>query len=318
MNYAAAFPSSSSDHEVGSSSEDSDEVDETLVRELRESLHFCVGKICRAEEEVAAKIIGDNDNSDDDDIMATSSSKKVDTIMSKEAIAALTELVYHYSTSSLANDLTAFSNHANRRTVKVDDVLLVARKEKHILAELQRKLQSTAIGQWSNKGNSTTTTAAAAGKKKTKKTNSNNNNTARKSPKPPLVNSGKKKTTKTKSSSMLLDSSSSSSSSSSDSDIDSMVKIRQRRRLDLKQKNLNKTAFGQGARNNNKDDDDDDSSSDSSSSSSDDGLDLKMGKTSSKSSDKMKMTCKNNPKNRATVDTEDDNMVIDLQDSDSC
>ena len=150
--YAASFPSSSY-HEDGSSSDDS-EVDETLVRELRESLHFCVGKICRAEELAAARD-GDANKDDDesDNGMTTSISKKTDTVMSKEAISALTELAYHYSTSSLANDLCAFSNHANRRTVKADDVLLVARKEKHILAELKRKVAaSQPPAEASNKG----------------------------------------------------------------------------------------------------------------------------------------------------------------------
>ncbi len=314
MNYAAAFPSSS-DHEGNSSSSEDSEVDETLIRELRESLHFCVGKICRAEELAAAKEKdGDNDDDDDsDDGMSTTSAtaQKTDTVMSKEAIAALTELVYHYSTSSLANDLNAFSNHANRRTVKADDVLLVARKEKHILSELKRKLaasQPAAVVQSSNKGgNSTTKTTAAAGRRNKKNTNKNSNNT-RKSPNNPLFNSAKKKTT-TKSKSMLLDSSSSSSSSSSsDSDVDPVERIR-KRRLELKQKNLNKTAFDQSARNNNNDDD----SSDSSSSSSD-GLGLTLGKSKTNISKYKKQARSNKPNNR-TVDKEDD-MVIDLQDSD--
>lgn len=291
--YAASFPSSS-DHEDGSSSDDS-EVDETLVRELRESLHFCVGKICRAEELAAARD-GDANKDDDesDNGMTTSISKKTDTVMSKEAISALTELAYHYSTSSLANDLCAFSNHANRRTVKADDVLLVARKEKHILAELKRKVAaSQPPAEPSNKGGNSTAKAAAVGSKKKKNTNN-----AKKTSNP-LFNSNKKKAAKSKSKSMMLDSSSSSSSSDSDSDagLDPMEKIRQRR-LELKQKNLNNTAFDR-AKNND----------DSSSSSSSDGLDFSISK--SKTNGKKKGS--NKPK--GTFDTQDD-MVIDLADSD--
>jgi len=290
--YAASFPSSS-DHEDGSSSDDT-EVDETLVRELRESLHFCVGKICRAEELAAARE-GNRDDDESDNGMTTSISKKTDTVMSKEAIAALTELAYHYSTSSLANDLCAFSNHANRRTVKADDVLLVARKEKHILAELKRKVAaSQPAAESGNKGGNSTAKAAAAGSKKKK----NTNNTRKTSN--PLFNSNKKKAAKSKSNSMMLDSSSSSSSSDSDSDVgvDPMEKIRQRR-LELKQKNLNNTAYDR-AKNN------DDSSSSSSSS---DGLDFSIGKSTTNS--KMK----GSSKSKGTVDTQDD-MVIDLADSD--
>eukprot|EP00984_Skeletonema_dohrnii_P007477 scaffold2707_cov90-Skeletonema_dohrnii-CCMP3373.AAC.9 len=284
--YAASFPSSS-DHEDGSSSSDDTEVDETLVRELRESLHFCVGKICRAEELAAAS---NQDDDESDNGMTTSISKKTDTVMSKEAIAALTELAYHYSTSSLANDLCAFSNHGNRRTVKADDVLLVARKEKHILAELKRKVAaSQPAAESGNKGGNSTAKAAAAGSKKKK----NTNNTRKTSN--PLFNSNKKKAAK----SMMLDSSSSSSSDSdSDVGVDPMEKIRQRR-LELKQKNLNNTAYDR-AKNN------DDSSSSSSSS---DGLDFSIGKSTTNS--KMK----GSSKSKGTVDTQDD-MVIDLADSD--
>jgi len=292
--YAASFPSSS-DHEDGSSSDDT-EVDETLVRELRESLHFCVGKICRAEELAAARE-GDKDDDESDNGMTTSISKKTDTVMSKEAIAALTELAYHYSTSSLANDLCAFSNHANRRTVKADDVLLVARKEKHILAELKRKVAaSQPSAEPSNKGGNSTAKTAAAGSKKKK----NTNNTKKTSN--PLFNSNKKKAAKSKSKSMMLDSSSSSSSSDSDSDVrvDPMEKIRQRR-LELKQKNLNNTAYDR-AKNN-------DDSSSSSSSSSSDGLDFSIGKSKTNSKKK------GSSKPKGTVDTQDD-MVIDLADSD--
>ena len=286
MNYGASFPSSSSDNEKSDSSEEDNEVDETLVRELRESLHFCVGKICRAEELAAVNEVGGNNGNDSEecDGMSTSSStKKTRTVMSKEAIGALTELVYHYSTSSLANDLCAFSNHSNRRTVKADDVLLVARKEKHILAELKRKIKADQP------------TVAAAGRK-TKKSAANKKKSSRKtsSSKKPLFNSGKKKK------SMLLDSSSSSSSNSdSDSDIDPMERIRQRR-LELRQKNLNNTAFG--CNNNTKDDDDS-----SNSSSSSDGLELNI------TSGKEKKKRSNNPKR--TVDAQNDDMVIDLQDS---
>ena len=59
------------------------------------------------------------------------------TTMTKSAIQTLTELTYLYATTTLANDLVAFSHHANRRTINPDDVLLVARKNEDLLKGLK-------------------------------------------------------------------------------------------------------------------------------------------------------------------------------------
>lgn len=302
MNYAASFSSPSDQEDNSSSSSDDDnEVDETLVRELREALHFSIGKICRAEELAAAQEIENDgdDGSNNDGMMTTTTTKKTNTVMTKDAIVALTELVYHYTTSSLANDAVAFSNHANRRTVKAEDVLLVVRKDKQILAELKRKMKP-AESTSSKRGNNSTAVGSGKTKKKTNATKNSN----------PLFNSGKKestakataKATKTKSMRDMMFSSS--SSSSSDSDEDTMKRIRQRP-SELKQKNLNNTAFDCANKN-------DDSSSSSSSSS--DGLEFtNIGTKSTTKNDNGK---KKRSINQKRNDTEEDDMVIDLADSD--
>ena len=65
--------------------------------------------------------------------------------MTRSAIQTLTELTYLYATMSLANDLVAFSVHANRRTITPDDVLLVARKNEELLTKLKDYASSTNI-----------------------------------------------------------------------------------------------------------------------------------------------------------------------------
>lgn len=109
------------------------EMSDELMKERRKAddedhsilsaLQFSVGKICHEQQSNSSS--------------ASSDSKK--TKMSPEAISVLTELTYQYVTRSLANDLVAFSLHANRKTVNVDDVKLVARKDPHrLLPELER------------------------------------------------------------------------------------------------------------------------------------------------------------------------------------
>lgn len=89
-------------------------------RDIRAALHFAVGRICREEQ---------------DDESGRENAPR----MSSRAIAALTELTYQYATTSLASDLVCFSKHANRRTINVDDVKLVARKNpERLLASLER------------------------------------------------------------------------------------------------------------------------------------------------------------------------------------
>ena len=80
-------------------------------RQVRESLQYAVAKICAQDG---------------------------DTHVSVEAARVIAELVYLYATAPLANDLASFASHANRRTVSVDDVLLVARKDPN---GLQKKLK---------------------------------------------------------------------------------------------------------------------------------------------------------------------------------
>ena len=74
--------------------------------EMRAALQVAVAQICTSED--ATKHDGAQ--------------------MTTSAILTLTELTYLYATTSLANDLVAFSQHASRRTITPDDVLLVARK----------------------------------------------------------------------------------------------------------------------------------------------------------------------------------------------
>ena len=125
LNDVASSSSSSqdSDEDRSGSSSCDHEVDEGLAYEVRTALHLNVGKICRAEDEKESSADGNTNPS---------------FTMNKEAIVALTDLTYHYSTSLLAKDLLTFSKHAKRQTVKTDDVLLMARKDKGMAAELKR------------------------------------------------------------------------------------------------------------------------------------------------------------------------------------
>lgn len=87
-------------------------------RDIRAALQYAVAQICMEEE------------------MSDAS-----THMSSHAVQALSELVYQYSTRCLSNDLAAFARHASRRTITLDDVQLVARKDPE---GLQAKLMSFA------------------------------------------------------------------------------------------------------------------------------------------------------------------------------
>jgi histone H3/H4 len=86
--------------------------------ELRAALQVAVAQICTSQEDGGAP-------------------------MTRSAIQTLTELTYLYATTSLANDLVAFSVHANRRTIVPDDVLLVARKNEELLTKLKDYASST-------------------------------------------------------------------------------------------------------------------------------------------------------------------------------
>ena len=106
---------------------------------IRSALHFAVGRICEQEE--------------DDDLDAAR--------MSSTAVESLAELVYQYATTSLANDLVAFSKHAGRKTVTVDDVKLAIRKDKKTHDSLGRFCEKKGLA-------SSTSSAAARGRKKKK------------------------------------------------------------------------------------------------------------------------------------------------------
>mmetsp|Transcript_20576 Transcript_20576/g.43023 ORF Transcript_20576/g.43023 Transcript_20576/m.43023 type:complete len:538 (-) Transcript_20576:91-1704(-) len=78
-------------------------------------------------------------NSANADDVGDAATAKALAIMSQEALTALTDLTFHYATTLLANDLASFCQHAHRKTVKVDDVLLAVRKDGDgIGADLQR------------------------------------------------------------------------------------------------------------------------------------------------------------------------------------
>mmetsp|Transcript_1546 Transcript_1546/g.3296 ORF Transcript_1546/g.3296 Transcript_1546/m.3296 type:complete len:313 (-) Transcript_1546:412-1350(-) len=221
LNDVASSSSSSSPSQSDQEDDSSDqEVDENLAYELRSALHLAVGKICRAEDKAA---------------MDAESSPAF--TMSKDAIVALTDLAYHYSTSLLANDLVAFSKHAKRQTVKTDDVLLMARKDKKgMLAELKRVMDENpdvyTEGTKKPKARLKSSVAAAARKKVSAKISKRSN-------------SKSKDTTKKGKQSIGSSSSSSSSSSDDDSHGDDALKIR-RRKLELERKNLHKSAFRSG------------------------------------------------------------------------
>ena len=108
---------------------------------VRSALHFSVGRICEQEED------------DDPDVGAR---------MSSDAVGSLAELVYQYATTSLPNDLVAFSQHAGRKTVTVDDVKLAIRKDKRTHDSLCRFCERKGLG------SSTTSSGAAKSRKKKK------------------------------------------------------------------------------------------------------------------------------------------------------
>eukprot|EP00979_Chaetoceros_neogracilis_P010246 scaffold2408_cov279-Chaetoceros_neogracile.AAC.42 len=81
-------------------------------KELQNALHMAVGTICRQQD------ISTNDITPAGPTPQTSN----------EAIECITQMTFHYATKCLAKDLVAFCKHANRKTITVDDVKLVARK----------------------------------------------------------------------------------------------------------------------------------------------------------------------------------------------
>ena len=237
MNSLASSSSSSDSSTSQSEGENDDssdhEVDENLAYEIRSALHLTVGNICRAEENTERR---DADSGSRSDSSPTCT-------MSKEAIVALTDLTYHYSTSLLANDLVSFSKHAKRQTVKTDDVLLVARKDKRgMLSELKKiiadnpdvytegakkKKSTKAKSNARSKSNSGTTTAG----KKSGKGNDKSNQRSDSKKSKGTTKRGKKQNSRIRSSS---------SSSSSSSSEDEVIKMRRNKQAQRKRESLNK------------------------------------------------------------------------------
>ena len=98
--------------------DDDDVLQKKEEDELFESLQYAVGSICQMV-----------DDSNDDGVVVG---------MSWNAIRTLTELVYNYTTNIMSQDLVSFSEHANRKTITLDDVKLMARKNP---ANLYNQLQ---------------------------------------------------------------------------------------------------------------------------------------------------------------------------------
>jgi len=121
---------------------------------VRSALHFAVGRMCEREED------------DDLDVGAR---------MNATAVSSLTELVYQYATTSLANDIVAFSKHAGRKTVTVDDVKLAIRKDKRTYDSLCRFCEKKGLA------SSTSSSGAAKGRKKKKAASAKLTSSAKKS-----------------------------------------------------------------------------------------------------------------------------------------
>lgn len=117
---------------------------------IQRSLHYEIGTICRAlekEELSTAK--------DDSTIQ-----------ISREAMAALTELTYHFSITSFAYDLSSFSAHGNRSIINGKDVKLALRKAPRRIREQFDKICAD------NKVNCATTTTTGKDQKKGNKSTS--------------------------------------------------------------------------------------------------------------------------------------------------
>ena len=118
-------------------------IDDDLVQSIRNALHLSVGNICREQDAAASSNGADIDTGIDSPSFT----------MSNAAIAALTDLTYHYSTTLLANDLVSFSSHAGRKIIKPEDVLLMSRKDKNgIGADMKLKMKEISAR---NKGDKT-------------------------------------------------------------------------------------------------------------------------------------------------------------------
>lgn len=131
--------------------DDPTEEEETAIKQ---AVHYTVGEICSAEEQ-------------QDGVE-----------MSKDAITVLAELTYHYTTSSLANDLAAFSTHRGSKTINVDDVKLVARKDPNKLLPSLEAFCAQHCGKAGGKSTVASSSSAANNKSNSKQKKKKANATA--------------------------------------------------------------------------------------------------------------------------------------------
>jgi centromere protein S len=83
---------------------------------LQAATHYFIGKICDNEE------------------------KNLDLTVSKKAIAALNEVLLDFA-GVVAEDLEQFAKHAKRTTIRPDDILLCARRNKTLHKQLSDQVE---------------------------------------------------------------------------------------------------------------------------------------------------------------------------------
>lgn len=90
-----------------------------IEQKTREAMLYSIGKICDHELiKQKQKRQQDEGEADEDALLPE---------MSKESFAILTELVFHQA-ALVAKDLRFFAQHAGRKGINCDDVLLSARR----------------------------------------------------------------------------------------------------------------------------------------------------------------------------------------------
>jgi histone H3/H4 len=121
-------------------------MDDEWRSNIQRSLQYEIGKLSRAFEEEELRSHGLNDESS--------------VTISREAIAALTELTYQFAITSFANDLSSFSAHGNRTIINGTDVKLALRKAPRRIREqfdkvcVENKVNcATTTGKEQKKGN---------------------------------------------------------------------------------------------------------------------------------------------------------------------
>ena len=130
-------------------------MDDEWQSNIQRSLQYEIGKLSRAFEEEELRSHGLNDESS--------------VTISREAIAALTELTYQFAITSFANDLSSFSAHGNRSIINGRDVKLALRKAPRRIREqfdkvcVENKVNcATTTGKEQKKGNAITSAFSKA------------------------------------------------------------------------------------------------------------------------------------------------------------